>query len=166
MAVTNNEGANVHTSPYAIDVIKKSLRDTILETTIPSDKLIEVISVIERYNVSTFILDGTIEQVFNMLVKIHGGQDIILDLMTEFKYRLGINGVVDEDLPMVISNSLSFIYKSTLIPDDYKSSIARISKDSLNDVFVCLLYLFRMNIVYAGRCVETKINKEQLNEKR
>lgn len=159
MAVAN-EGANVHTSPYAIDVIRKSLRDTILETTIPSEKLIEIISVIERYNVSTFILDGTIEQVFNMLVKIHNGQDIILDLMTEFKYRLGINGVTDEMIPLIISNSLSFIYRSSLIPEDYKSSIAHISKESLNDVFVCLLYLFRMNIVYAGRCVESKFNKE------
>jgi hypothetical protein len=165
MAETNTS-TTVHGS-YGLDVIKKSLRDTIIETTIPSDKLAEVIAVIERYNVSTFLMDSTVEQVVNMLFKIHGGQDVVLDLITEFKYRLLINGVTDNDIPTIVSNTLSVVYNSTLLPQDYKASIARVSKENLNDTFICLIYLLRLNVTYMGRCVQSKIDKEELlNEKR
>lgn len=165
MAETNTS-TTVHGS-YGLDVIKKSLRDTIIETTIPSDKLAEIISVIERYNVSTFLMDSTVEQVVNMLFKIHGGQDVLLDLITEFKYRLLINGVNDNDIPAIVSNTLSVVYNSTLLPQDYKASIARVGKENLNDIFICLIYLLRLNVTYMGRCVQSKIDKEELlNEKR
>lgn len=145
------------------DIVRLSIAELVRDTTIPADKIAEFISVLEKYNVSTFLIDSAIPSVISELIKGDGNQDVLFDLMVEFRYKLLTHGFTDGNIRYFVDASLSVITTSSIIPHDYKSSIAAISNEKKNDVFLCLLYLLRVNLLYVAERLSLKINKEKNN---
>lgn len=141
-----------------VDLIRRSIRDLVMETIIPIEVLGEISDTIKGYNVSTFLLDASIGKLLERLTNSAYMQDSVFDLLVEFRYRLLAMGVNDNDITALVKNSLDTIFMSNSIPGDYKNKIARIPDDNKSDILLQLLYLLRVNIVYMDNMIITRKN--------
>lgn len=146
-----------------LDPVRRSIRDLVMETIIPLEKLGEISDVIKGYNVSTFLTTKAISNLMSKLTSGNGIQDTVFDLLVEFKYRLLTNGLQDNDITVLVLSSLSTIYGSGVIPADYKN-IASVAAENENDIMLHLLYLLRVNIVHFDNIILTRKNTKEIEK--
>lgn len=156
----NNTQSNSQSTRGSEDVVKLALKETILDTTVPNEIIMEFISIIEKYNVSTFLVKNNVTDLIKKLVILDGRQDALFDLMVEFRYRLLSHGMGDDIISTIVDSSISIITRSIIANDDYKASLAVVPDNVKKDMFLCMLYLVRVNISYVGDILKIKINKE------
>lgn len=146
-----------------LDPVRRSIRDLVMETIIPLEKLGEISDVIKGYNVSTFLTTKAISNLMSKLTSGNGIQDTVFDLLVEFKYRLLTNGLQDNEITVLVLSSLSTIYGSGVIPADYKN-IASVATENESDIMLHLLYLLRVNIVHFDNMILTRKNTKEIEK--
>lgn len=146
-----------------LDPVRRSIRDLVMETIIPLEKLGEISDVIKGYNVSTFLTTKAVSNLMSKLTSSNGTQDTVFDLLVEFKYRLLTNGLQDNEITVLVISSLSTIYGSGIIPADYKN-IASVAAENESDIMLHLLYLLRVNIVHFDNMILTRKNTKEIEK--
>ena len=143
------------------DIVKRAIRDTVRNTVIASSILADFTVTLRTTQTSVFLTDQSINMLLDKLTVDSGTQAAVFDFLVEFKYYLLTHGLTDENIRLLVESSISTITNSIKIPDGYKSlAINPISNKQ--DMFLCLLYLLRVNVGYVEEMIVSKQNmKEQ-----
>lgn len=143
------------------DIVKRAIRDTVRNTVIASSILADFTVTLRTTQTSVFLTDQSINMLLDKLTVDSGTQAAVFDFLVEFKYYLLTHGLTDENIRLLVESSISTITNSIKIPDGYKSlAINPISNKQ--DMFLCLLYLLRVNVVYVEEMI---VSKQNIKEK-
>lgn len=143
------------------DIVKRAIRDTVRNTVIASSILADFTVTLRTTQTSVFLTDQSINMLMDKLTVDSGTQAAVFDFLVEFKYYLLTHGLTDENIRLLVESSVSLITNSIKIPDGYKSlAINPISNKQ--DMFLCLLYLLRVNVVYVEEMI---VSKQNIKEK-
>lgn len=143
------------------DIVKRAIRDTVRNTVIASSILADFTVTLRTTQTSVFLTDQSINMLMVKLTVDSGTQAAVFDFLVEFKYYLLTHGLTDENIRLLVESSISTITNSIKIPDGYKSlAINPISNKQ--DMFLCLLYLLRVNVVYVEEMI---VSKQNIKEK-
>lgn len=139
------------------NVVKRAIRETVYNTVIASSVLETLTVTLRTTQTSVFLTDQSLEHLINSLTIDGPIQAAIFDFLVEFKYHLLTYGLTDENIRLLVDNSISVITNSSKLPDGYKA-IAVNPDGNKQDMFLCLLYLLRVNVVYVEEMIVSRMN--------
>lgn len=143
-----------------LDKIKKAIRETVLDTVVGPEVLIDIALVLREFNIPTFLTKQATEMIMHRLTVSSLIQEATFGFLTELRYHLLTFGIEDQAICKLVVDSVNVLSNSVAIPEDYKTLVV-IPEEHKTDAMLCLLYLLRINVTYLEESLVAKANKEK-----
>ena len=142
------------------DIVKRAIRDTVYNTVIASSVLEDLTVALRTTQTSVFLTDQSLEMLINRLTLDGSTQAAVFDFLVEFKYHLLTHGLTDDNIRLLVDSSISVITNSGKLPEGYKT-LASNPDTNKQDMFLCLLYLLRVNVVYVEEMLVSRAHNRK-----